>query len=290
MRIIEPILLSLMAMEKSHRSSSCNLANQHRKRRCNSACVKLPHKEWNLSLLINGEFSGGLDVLQTFCLELSAIAEVNILRLLLDDRGRTLLDTCRRLGVECGWKIWRWWRQLRGQLLRQRFDRRWCRYTSMDAVSGVTTSGTTGNPATVVPRRKRPLRDVTSSSVERFEDGDDNCEDNFWGNVSIDNGVDTQACNAVSGVTTSGTTGYSATIVPRGKRPLRDVTSSSDLLLTSLRLAMALGMIVWLELMLFRSSFFFCDWIFGGAVWIHSFSYEFIVHTPSKTPWCFVAN
>ena len=38
----------------------------------------------------------------------------------------------------------------------------------------------------------------------------------------IDDGVDTRACDAASGVTTSATTGNSAAAVPRGKRPLRD--------------------------------------------------------------------
>ena len=110
------------------------------------------------------------------------------------------------------------------------------------------------------------------NAVERFEDGDhncdvnfvgnvdgdDNCDDNFVGNVSIDNGVDTRACGVASGVTTCGTTGNSTTAMPRGKRPLRDVTSSSDLPLTSLRLAAVVGMIFWLEVMLFWSSFV-CD-------------------------------
>jgi hypothetical protein len=94
------------------------------------------------------------------------------------------------------------------------------------------------------------------NAVERFEDGDDNCDDNFGGDVLIDDGVDTRACDAASGVTTSAATGNSAAAVPRVKRPLRDVTSSSDLPLTSLRLTTVLGMIVWLELMLFRSTFF----------------------------------
>ncbi len=55
--------------------------------------------------------------------------------------------------------------------------------------------------------------DSAENAVERFEDGDDN----FGVNVSIDDGVDTQACDAASGVTTSGTTGNFATTVLRGK-------------------------------------------------------------------------
>ncbi len=50
------------------------------------------------------------------------------------------------------------------------------------------------------------------NAVERFEDGDNN----FGVDVSINDGVDTQACNAASGITTSGTTGNFATTVLRG--------------------------------------------------------------------------
>ena len=78
------------------------------------------------------------------------------------------------------------------------------------------------------------------------------------GDVSINDGVNTQACNADSGITTSGTTGNSAAAVPHGKRPLQDVTSSFDSPLTSLRFAAVLGMIFWFEMMLFMSSFVGC--------------------------------
>jgi hypothetical protein len=54
--------------------------------------------------------------------------------------------------------------------------------------------------------------DSADNAVERFEDGDDN----FGVDVSINDGVDTQACDAGSGVTTSGTTGNFATTVLRG--------------------------------------------------------------------------
>ena len=95
--------------------------------------------------------------------------------------------------------------------------------------------------------------DSAENAVERFEDGDDN----FGVNVSIDNGVYTQACNAASGITTSGTTGNFATTVLRGKQTLREFFSSSDSPLPCLHLAETLGMIAWLGLMMSTSSLFF---------------------------------
>ncbi len=97
--------------------------------------------------------------------------------------------------------------------------------------------------------------DLAENAVERFEDGDDN----FGVDVSIDDGVNTRACNAASGVTTSGTTGNFATTVLRGKRTLREFFSSSDSPLPCLHLAATLSMIAWLGLMMSLSSFFFCD-------------------------------
>jgi hypothetical protein len=44
-------------------------------------------KEIDLTLLINWQISTIFDVFETFCLDLSAIAEINILRLFLDNRG-----------------------------------------------------------------------------------------------------------------------------------------------------------------------------------------------------------
>jgi len=52
--------------------------------------------------------------------------------------------------------------------------------------------------------------DLAQNAVVRFEDWDDNCDDNVGGNVSIDDGVDTRACYAASGITTSVITGNSA--------------------------------------------------------------------------------
>ena len=121
-----------------------------------------------------------------------------------------------------------------------------------DAASGVTTSATTGNSAAAVPRGKQPLRDFGGNVL--IDDG----VDTRAGNVSIDDGVDTQACDADSGITTSGTTGNSAAAVPRGKRPLRDATSSFDSPLTSLCFSAVLGMIFWFEMKLFMSSFVGC--------------------------------
>ncbi len=95
--------------------------------------------------------------------------------------------------------------------------------------------------------------DLAENAVERFEDGDDN----FGVDVSIDNGVDTRACDVASGVTTSDTTGNFATTVLRGKQTLREIFSSSDSPLPCLRLAATLGMIAWLGLMMSTSSFFF---------------------------------
>jgi len=103
-----------------------------------------------------------------------------------------------------------------------------------------------------VPRGKQPLRDFGGDVS--IDDG----VDTQAGDVSIDDGVDTRACDADSGITTSGTTGKSAAAILRGKRPLRDVTSSFDSPLTSLRFAAVLGMIFWFEMMLFMSSFVGC--------------------------------
>jgi hypothetical protein len=97
--------------------------------------------------------------------------------------------------------------------------------------------------------------DSAENAVERFEDGDDN----FGVNVSIYNGVDTRACNAASGVTTSGTTGNFATTVPHRKQTLQEFYSSSDSPLPCLHLVATLGMIAWLGLMMSTSSLFFCD-------------------------------
>jgi hypothetical protein len=98
--------------------------------------------------------------------------------------------------------------------------------------------------------------DSAWNAVERFDDGDDNSDDEVGGNVSIDDGVDTQPCDAASGVTTSVTTGNPAAAVPCGKRSLRDASFSSDLPLTSLRLVAVLALIFWFEVMLFWSIFF----------------------------------
>ena len=107
------------------------------------------------------------------------------------------------------------------------------------------------------------------NAVERFDNGDDNCDNNVGGDISIDDGVDTRACNAASGVTTSVTTGNPAAAVPRGKQSLGDGSFSSDLPLTSLRLAAVLAMIFWFELMLFRSIFFlFMWWVTICVVWV----------------------
>jgi hypothetical protein len=95
--------------------------------------------------------------------------------------------------------------------------------------------------------------DLAENAVERFEDG----EDYFRVDVSINDGVDTRACNAASGITTSGTTGNSTTAVLRGKQTLQEFSSSFDLPLPSLRLAADLGMIAWLGLMISTSSLFF---------------------------------
>ena len=54
--------------------------------------------------------------------------------------------------------------------------------------------------------------DLAENAVERFEDGDNN----FGVDVSINDGVDTQACDVASGVRTSSTTGNFATTVLRG--------------------------------------------------------------------------
>jgi len=91
----------------------------------------------------------------------------------------------------------------------------------------------------------------------RFEDWHELCDDNVGGDVSIDDGVNTRACDAASGVTTSVTTGNSAATVSRGMGLLRggDGASTADL---PLRLVATLGMIILVgDDMLFRSIFWF---------------------------------
>ncbi len=66
--------------------------------------------------------------------------------------------------------------------------------------------------------------DSAENAVERFEDG----ENNFGVDVSIKNGVDTRACDAASGVTTSGTTGIFATTMLRGGDDNFEVDVSID--------------------------------------------------------------
>jgi hypothetical protein len=84
---LNQILFHRWQREEGHRSSSANLANKNRKRSYDSTRVKFPDKEINLTLLINWQISTVFDVLETFHLDLSAIAEINILCLFLDNRG-----------------------------------------------------------------------------------------------------------------------------------------------------------------------------------------------------------
>lgn len=86
-------------------------------------------------------------------------------------------------------------------------------------------------------------------------DGVDDCR--VDDSINVD--VDARECDAVSGVTTSGTTGDFAAAVPRGKRCLRDCACSPDLPLFTLRLAADLSMIALLGLIMIMSVFFFSD-------------------------------
>jgi hypothetical protein len=95
--------------------------------------------------------------------------------------------------------------------------------------------------------------DSAANAAERFDDGSDG---KIFVNVTIVNGVDAQAFTA-SGVTTSGTSSDSATIVPRGKQNLQEFSSSFDLPLPSLCLAMGLGMIASMGLMILIMRVFF---------------------------------
>jgi hypothetical protein len=91
---LNQILFHCWQREEGHQSSSANLANKHRKRSYDNTQVEFPDEERDLTLLINWQISSVFDVLETFCLDLSAIAEIDILRLLLDNRGWALHDHC----------------------------------------------------------------------------------------------------------------------------------------------------------------------------------------------------
>ncbi len=96
--------------------------------------------------------------------------------------------------------------------------------------------------------------DLAANAAERFDDGSDG---KIFVDVTIIDGVDARAFTA-SGITTSGTSGNSATIVPRGKGTLREFSSSFDLPSSSLRLAVGLGMIASMGLMISMMRVFFC--------------------------------
>ncbi len=97
--------------------------------------------------------------------------------------------------------------------------------------------------------------DSAANAAIRFDDGSDG---KIFVDVTIVDGVDAQAFTA-SGVTTSGISSNSATVVPRGKQTLREFSSSFDLPLPSLRLAAGLGMIASVGLMILMMRVFFCD-------------------------------
>jgi hypothetical protein len=84
---LNQILFHRWQREEGHRSSSASLANKHNKRSYDSTQDKFPDEEIDLTLLINCQISTVFDVLETFCLDLSAIAEIDILCLFLDNRG-----------------------------------------------------------------------------------------------------------------------------------------------------------------------------------------------------------
>jgi hypothetical protein len=84
---LNQILFHYWQREEGHQSSSASLANKHRKRSYDSTRVKFPDEDIDLTLLINWQISNVFDVLETFCLDLSAITEIDILRLFLDNRG-----------------------------------------------------------------------------------------------------------------------------------------------------------------------------------------------------------
>ena len=77
-------------------------------------------------------------------------------------------------------------------------------------------------------------------ALERFDDGVD---DNNGVDITFNDAVDTQAYNAASGVTTSGTSVNFANFMLCAKQTLRDSASSINLPITFLRFAGVLGMI-----------------------------------------------
>ncbi len=97
--------------------------------------------------------------------------------------------------------------------------------------------------------------DSAANAAQRFDDGSDG---KIFVDITIVDGVNARAFTA-SGVTTSGTSGYSATVVPRGKQTLREFSSSFDLPLPSLHLAAGLGMIASMGLIISMMRIFFCD-------------------------------
>ncbi len=97
--------------------------------------------------------------------------------------------------------------------------------------------------------------DLAANAAERFDNGSDG---KIFVDVTNIDGVDARAFTA-SGVTTSGSSGNSATVVPHGKQTLREFSSSFDLALPSLRLAAGLGMIASMGLMISMMRVFFCD-------------------------------
>ena len=82
--------------------------------------------------------------------------------------------------------------------------------------------------------------DLAPNAFERF---DDDVDDNNGVDVTFDNAVDARACNAASGVTTSGTSVDFANFALCAKQTLQDSASSVNLPVSFLRFAGVLGMI-----------------------------------------------
>jgi hypothetical protein len=155
---LNQILFHRWQREEGHQSSSANLANKHRKCSYDSTRVKFPGKERDLTLLINWQISSVFDVIETFCLDLSAIAEIDILRLLLEDG--LFMFTADDLAANA----------------LERFDdgvddnngvdvtfNNAVNARAYDAASGITTSGTSVDFANFALRAKQTLQDFPSS-------------------------------------------------------------------------------------------------------------------------------
>jgi hypothetical protein len=157
---LNQILFHHWQREEGHQSSSANLDNKHRKRSYDSTQVKIPDEERDLTLLINWQICSIFDVLETFCLDLSAIAEINISAFLLTTEDGLFMITADNLAANA----------------LERFDNGVDNNNGVDvifddavnaqaydAASGVTTSATSVDFANFMLRAKQTVQDSASS-------------------------------------------------------------------------------------------------------------------------------